>query len=193
MKRLTILVLTFGFMLLGIIRPAGATLIGDTVTSQHFWRSFSKPLYAAQSVTVEAGATDLMRPDLNIYSVDVEAENILIHFLSPGTFLTGSVNSLKITGLDDSTGNDLRNVSVNTNMTGWAAPRLSFSTHEVIFNWAGLTAYCDTVFTANLDFSLPTDGLQPVPEPATIFLLAAGFLGVLGRKTRHHLQACLRS
>lgn len=189
MKRSTRLVLALGFMLLGITSPAGATLIGDTVTSQHFWRSLNKPLYAAQSVIVKDGTTDLMLPDLNLYSVNVEAASILIHFLTTGSFSPGPVNSLKLSDLDDSSGNDLRGATVTTNMSGWALPRLSITAHEVTFNWAGLPVTPDTDFTVNLDFTSPTEGNPPVPEPATLFLLAAGALAFVGKKRRPPLPS----
>ncbi len=82
-------------------------------------------------------------------------------------------NGLRVSDLDDSSGNPLVNVTVDTNMAGWDNSRLSFGADDVWFNWAGLSFDSGTYLNAQLEFG-GGNGSAQVPEPATLLLLGGG-------------------
>ncbi|MFZ5572713.1 MAG: PEP-CTERM sorting domain-containing protein [Thermodesulfobacteriota bacterium] len=118
-------------------------------------------------------------------------------------------NGLEIDGIDDSTDGALTGVTIDTNIVGWdTASRLFFDDDTVRFNWLGLSVTKASYFNVDFDFyvapveiiepvednsgsGLPNDpivdptiqnvtGAAPVPEPATIFLIGSGLLGIAG-------------
>jgi hypothetical protein len=114
-------------------------------------------------------------------------------------------NGLIVSDLDDSSGNPLKGVTVETNMVGWDLSRLSFGADYVQFDWKGLTTNSDlyewngvdqvfdltksaTYFNATLDFG---GTAAPVPEPETYAMMLAGLglLGVVARRRKQKLNA----
>jgi len=79
-------------------------------------------------------------------------------------------NGLGVSGLDDSSGNPLQGVTVDTNMAGWNTSMLSFGSDYALFDWKGLSFNTGTYFNATLDFS----GSTSVPEPSTLLLIGGG-------------------
>lgn len=186
------------------VGTAGATLIGDTVTIGHYFPDSTTPLLGATppaSPTVVAGDADIYNFYNSYpfgYNVNVEANSILVDYSSviqPGetgtwpdsyqsctfgevgfqcTEVPASFNGLGVTDLDDSSGNALQNVLVDTNMAGWDSSRLSFGTDFVLFDWQGLSFDNATYLTATLDFGQSAQ----VPEPATLLLLGGGLGGL---------------
>jgi hypothetical protein len=171
---------------------ADASLVGDTVTVGHYSPDSSTPLGGFSSEftsVVEAGTGDNVLFYFGYpyaYNVNVEAASILVDY----TYLAGasgtwcadafcafgtavSFNGLGVSGLDDSSGNNLQNVLIDTNMVGWEASRLSFGDHNVLFDWKGLSFDNSTYFNATLQYSA-------VPLPPAVFLFGSGLIGLLG-------------
>lgn len=197
---------------------AHASLVGDTVTVGHY--EDANPLPGAtppSSFTVEAGNADSYTFYNSYpfgYKVNVEAASILVDFNylfdAAGTWAADyqscsfvppfgcstaplSFNGLGVSGLNDSSGNPLQNVVIDTNMTGWDSSRLSFGSDSVQFDWKGLSFTSDiwdgthttlvtpaTYFNATLSFG---PAIAAVPEPETYAMLLAG-LGLLGFTAR---------
>lgn len=200
---------------------AHATLVGDTVTVGHYAPNSTTALQTPSSFTVEADATDIYTFYNSYpfgYRVNVEANSILVDF----NYLSGaastwdtesqscpigdyecslpfSFNGLGVSGLNDSSGNALQGVTVDTNMAGWDSTRLSFGSDYVQFDWKGLSFTSDiwtdgtpttlatpaTYFNATLDFGQAPITAVPEPETYAMLLAGLGLLGFMGQRRKN--------
>ncbi len=85
-------------------------------------------------------------------------------------------NGLRVSDLNDSSGNPLQGVTVDTNMAGWDTSMLSFGSDYAFFDWKGLSFDTATYFNATLDFG--GNGSTSVPEPSTFLLIGSGLAGL---------------
>jgi PEP-CTERM motif len=118
-------------------------------------------------------------------------------YTQTSTTVPYSFNGLVASDLNDSSGNALQGVLVDTNMAGWDSSRLSFGGDYVQFDWKGLSFTSNiwnadqtsiitpaTYFNATLDFGGTT---APVPEPEIYAMLGLG-LGLMGWVGRRRKQ-----
>ena len=178
---------------------ADASLVGDTVTVDHLFPDGATSLNGdgwPASVVVEAGTGDTATLYYGYpfaYNVNVEANSILVDY----SYLTGvsgtwpdncfqfsceigavvTFNGLGVSNLNDSSGNPLQGVLVNTNMAGWDSSMLTFGADYVLFDWKGLSFDDTTYFNATLEFS-------PVPLPSAALLFGSGLIGLFGMAKR---------
>jgi len=183
-----VIALAFGMTGAG---AANATLIGDTVHLAHYTGTigFQQPgsMYTsadlspnAQNPTVAAGTSDRMNFYWSYpfsYNINVEAASILVDYdtSSAGSATWGDA-TFAVTGMNDSSGNPLQAVTVETNMAGWdSLTMLSFNNDSVFANWNGLSFAPSTYFNVALDFGQANT--SQVPEPSTMLLLGGGLAG----------------
>ena len=205
---------------------ANATLAGDTVTVGHYAPDSTTLQIGAtppSSFTVEAGTTDIYTFYNSYpfgYLVNVEADSILVDFnyLSDAagawadesqscsfvpplgcSAVPMSFNGLGVSDLNDSTGNALQGVLIDTNMAGWDTSRLSFGSDYVQFDWKGLSFTSDiwsdwthtslvtpaTYFNATLDFGQAPITAVPEPETYAMLLAGLGLLGFMGQRRKN--------
>jgi hypothetical protein len=186
---------------------AEATLIGDAVTVNHFANPASLIVVGSSPVptTVTADDSDIVIAYGGFpygYRVNVGADNILVDynylFEASGTWwdtyetlvfnplpevVTNPIdfNGLRVSDLNDSSGNALQGVTVDTNMAGWNTSMLSFGTDYAFFDWKGLSFNNNTFFNATLVFGAATEngnGSTAVPEPSTLLLLGSALAGL---------------
>ena len=187
---------------------AEATLIGDDVTVIHYTAPDGSLIQVGTSplpTTVTADNSDIVTAYGSYpwgYRVNVGADDILVDFaylfgasatwwdtyttveFNPETFnfdvTTHPVdfNGLRVSDLDDSSGNALQGVTVDTNMAGWNTSMLSFGSDYAFFDWKGLSFNTATYFNATLEFRGATDvGSTSVPEPSTLLLIGSCLAG----------------
>lgn len=194
------------------VGAVNATLIGDTVTVGHYSPESTTPLLSAtppSSITVDAGTTDIYTFYNSYpfgYRVNVEANSILVDFNylfeAAGTWADTynscgfngvtfgcntvplSFNGLGVSDLNDSTGNALQGVLVDTNMVGWDSSMLSFGNDSVRFDWKGLSFNNSTYFNATLDFGQAPISAVPEPETYAMLLVGLSLLGFMGRRKK---------
>ena len=192
------------------VGAANATLVGDAVTIGHYFPDGTTPLLGGTPpsvTTVVAGDADAYTFYNSYpfgYKVNVEANSLLVDFsyvIQPGDTATwpdsyqscgfnggvvecntvlASFSGLGVSDLNDSTGNVLQGVLVDTNMAGWDLSRLSFGDDYVRFDWKGLSFQRDTYLNATMNFAA-------VPGPSTLLLLGTAMGGLVMR--RRSLQA----
>ena len=169
MKKILVLAI-MGFSIIFLTGNAEALLLGDTITLSHNSPTLGSvaPSDTADRLVV---ADDSDRWDLaSLYSVFPEDCGVEVDFNWNATWVTYDFNGLSVSNIDAV----IQSVAVDTNMVGWDSSRLSFSDHQMNFNWASLPFTTSTYFDATIN---NCTGGGVVPEPATIALFVTGLLG----------------
>lgn len=164
-------------VLLAAALNANATLVGDTVTSSHVFPSQNNVIGAA-SATVANGTGDTMSP-YYYYTVNVDADSISIKQpFNPGWNTGVTFNGIFIDSLNDSSGNALIGITVDTNIGNWSDARLSFDADSIWIN-LGLGS---SLGAGDINLHLNFGNGNSVPEPSALALMLLGFAGIAYRQ-----------
>ena len=160
-----------------VCTTAHATLIGDTITMQHFFPTYGTPLGSILMTVVSAGTGDVFTQGSN-YTANPEATGIQVRFLRIAAFTSTPFNGLVVTEIDDT----IFGVTVSTNLVGWDNSRISFDAHSVSANFQQLGFTADSFFDV---FFQITPGTNPTPDTGTTAaLLGVSLLGLFALRRK---------
>ena len=109
------------------------TLVGDTVAVEHFYPD-DESVYQSYSVAVAADSSDLVEffyDFPNVYEVDMGVSGVAINFSTSLGFIGSTFNGLVLSDLDFSDFSNIVDVVLETNVTGFDASRVSWTSASV--------------------------------------------------------------
>ncbi len=156
----------------GLAGVTNASLIGDEIRIDHYFPDLST-FNSGFSRTVTAGTADEVLL-VSAYSVNPEADRILINQpIDPG-WSVATFNGLVVDGLNDSSGGLLEGITVETDIANWSDSRLSFDTDTIWLNFYRGEGLGPGFVNLILDFGR----VESVPAPATLGLFGLGLAGL---------------
>jgi hypothetical protein len=176
-----------GWIALTIGGAAHAGFIGAQMNADYYFPDSSTPyasaVFTPSSFTVGAGQETVGNVE-NVTNllVDFSDDALSIAFdtiLSNPTWTTTSFNGIIFTATSSL---DITSavVDASTTMAGFDNFRVSFTDHQILVNWQGLSYIDGTTVNISFTSGLPQNG--SVPEPGTLALLGLGFAGLVARR-----------
>lgn len=173
-----------GLLFISVIANVSATLIGDTVTVQRAFPTSTAPdPRSLESVVVTAGTSDKISYYSN-YSVDFEADSLLISNNIIGWYTGIEFNGLFIDDLNDSSGLALTGVTVTTSIANFEQSMVSFDADSIWLNFIKPYSFELGVGDLSLQLQFGDSSSNSVPESSSLVLLAFGLLGLFGAVRR---------
>lgn len=154
-------------------QTAQASMIGDTLTINRLFPDLATVFAPPVSTVVQAGPADAVSPQATLYTINPEANNILIDFIASSAFLGQAGNApfdgLQFLGFDE----DIVSVTV-VQATGIVVAEIVFGNNFINLN-------LDGEFNADsfLNLAVVFAPSAQVPGPGAFSLLALGFAGLV--------------
>ena len=175
--------LVIGISALLASAPALAQFTGDTVNGTYKYPDNTTVFINLGNQVVSPTATFTFLTGTPNTTAAVGASTITLSFSGTGDFTGATFNGVTITDLTDS---DIIGVELgSSNVAGFDASRLSFTSNSVSLNLASLSTTSDSSIVANVLFSAAAG-----PELSTWAMRLEGFGGI-GRALRRRRHSAL--
>jgi len=181
--------LRLGVVLLGLMAGAAgqarAGLLGDSIHGEYLYPTVGTVNTDMGTLTVSPIATfnSFGQTDYAVSNSNITITNV---FGSSVGFTPATFNGVSFT--DVSRNPDITGVSIDpaTNLAGFNASLISFTSNEVFVNLQSLTMLTDSVVSLDLKFQVST-----VPEPSTLIGAGTAALVGLGYSWRRRRRAAV--
>ncbi|MBE9049055.1 hypothetical protein IQ243_01250 [Nostocales cyanobacterium LEGE 11386] len=154
---------------------AASSLIGDTIQYEYLVPDLST-VFESTTRVVQPGLSDLINQTdgtFDIFTLNPESNGFNVNFSVVIGFSFTSFNGFRLSSLDFDDSSILTGYTLDTNMVGLEASRISFTSNTFSVNFQGLEADADTFIDVNFITSAVSTS---IPEPS----LMIGIVSISG-------------
>ena len=195
MRKKSPLALLAGLFTLAMFSNANATLLGQTVLVEWNFGAVGNLVSNTFSGDLDGGPTTVTADDSDLVQlaswnmfVDMNADGFELICSGGCGFAASPFNGLNLNDLFWASSNgEITGLDITTDIAGWDDSRAAFGSNNANFNFAGLTANANSIFSVNFeanDINVVAESTT-VTEPMTVTLLGLGLVGLaFGRRRR---------
>ena len=164
---------------------AQAFVIGDQVLVSWLYPDQGTSYWDSSVITVSDAVELPNIADLGVLDVNIsdESPELAFDFTNTTSFFDTSFNGFFIQDFSSSIADFLDVTIADTNLEGFDASRIFFSSEAIYINFSGIAFNNQSYIDFDIDFESVS-----VPEPGTLLLFGIGIAGIAGVRARKKLS-----